>query len=142
VGVVVEVEATVDVISVGLMVEIVLAVLVIAAVAVSAALVAATSVAVDVTSNAVVTVALVMVSGVASLEILAGMDDGDDEMRFQLLVSSFDSSIVTESMSDDVSDTILVVAISAVVGYVLFRALAGLAEVLMVVEAALASGVK
>jgi len=43
-------------------------------------------------------------------------------------------------MGDDVSDTMLVVAVSAAAGYVLLRALAGLA--LMVVEATMASGVE
>lgn len=136
-------EGTVDVLLVGLMVEMVLVIVVIAAtLAASAPLATATSVAVDVTSNAVVTVALVMVAGAALLAILAGMNDGDDGMTFQFLVSSSDSSTVTEATGDDVSDTILVVAVSAVVGYVLLRALAGLAEALMVVEAALSSSVK
>lgn len=130
--------ATVEVLSVGVMVEVVLAVVVIAAVTVAAA----TSVAVDVTSNAAVTEALVMVVMTASLAVLAGRDEGDDGIRFQLLLSSSDSSTVTEATGGDVPDTMLVVAVSAAAGYVLLRESAGLAEALMVVEAAMASGVE
>lgn len=135
------VAATVEVLAVGVMVEVVLAVVVMAAVTVaaSAAFAAATSVAVDVTSKAAVTEAMVMVAGAASLAVLAGREDGDDGMRFQLLVSSSDSSTATDG--DDVSDTMLVVAVSVAAENVPLLS-AGLVEALMVVEAAMGSGVE
>lgn len=138
----VEVAASVEVLAVVVMVEVVLVVVVSAAVTVevSASFDAAKLVVVDVTSNAVVMEALVVVAGATLLAVLVGRDDGDDGMRFQWLVSSPE----TEATSDDLSDTVfVVVVVSASAGYVLLlSASAGPTEVLIVLKAAMASGVE
>lgn len=134
--------ASVEVLAVVVMVEVVLVVVVSAAatVDVSALFEAAKLVAVDVTSNAVVTEALVVVAGAALLAVLVDRDDGDDGMRFQWLVSSPE----TETTGDDVSDTVfVVVVVSASAGYVLLlSASAGPTGVLIVLKAAMANGVE
>lgn len=118
---------------------VVLAALVLAVVVIAAATVvvsvatfaAAISVAEDVMSNGVT---LALVTETSSPVVFSGRDDDDDEIRFQLWMSSSDWSKATAV--GDMPDTVLEVAVSAAAYVLLLRASAGLTEALMLVELA------
>lgn len=109
----------------------VLAVVVIAVVVSVATFAAAISVAEDVMSNGVT---LALVTETSSPVVFSGRDDDDDEIRFQLWMSSSDWSKATAV--GDMPDTVLEVAVSAAAYVLLLRASAGLTEALMLVELA------